>query len=117
GVGEGGRGDHPRRRALGTGRRALEKLATPTQHLLRYAAYLIAGERQSADSAAGLAGPEVGPWRWALELVAGPEPLGIPDDPLDALAAEASLPQWLAKLWREQPGVAETRGLAPALDP
>ena len=111
-----GRVDHLLQRALGTRKLALEKLATPTQHLLRYAAYLIAGERQSAASAAGLAGPEVGPWQWALELVAGPEPLGVPEDPLDALAAETSLPRWLAKLWREQLGVAETRALATALN-
>ena len=111
-----GRVDHLLQRALGTRKLALEKLATPTQHLLRYAAYLIAGERQSADSAAGLAGPEVGPWQWALELVARPEPLGVPEDPLDALAAETSLPRWLAKLWSEQLGAAETRGLAGALN-
>ena len=111
-----GRVDHLLQRALGTRKLALEKLATPTQHLLRYAAYLIAGERQSAASAAGLAGPEVGPWQWALELVAGPEPLGVPEDPLDALAAETSLPRWLAKLWSEQLGVAETRALATALN-
>ena len=111
-----GRVDHLLQRALGTRKLALEKLATPTQHLLRYAAYLIAGERQSAASAAGLAGPEVGPWQWALELVAGPEPLGVPEDPLDALAAETSLPRWLAKLWSEQLGAAETRALAAALN-
>jgi len=111
-----GRVDHLLQRALGTRKLALEKLATPTQHLLRYAAYLIAGERQSADSAAGLAGPEVRPWQWALELVAGPEPLGVPEDPLDALAAETSLPRWLAKLWSEQLGAAETRALAAALN-
>ena len=51
---------------------AMDKLATPTQHLLRYAAYLIAGERQSPQSAAGLAGPEVAPWQWALDLVGDP---------------------------------------------
>src|SRR5438045_6705197 len=55
-----GRVDHLLQRALGTRKLALEKLATPTQHLLRYAAYLIAGGRQSAASAAGLAGPEGG---------------------------------------------------------
>ena len=111
-----GRVDHLLQRALGTRKLALEKLATPTQHLLRYAAYLIASERQSAASAAGHAGPEVGPWQWALELVAGPEPLGVPEDPLDALAAETSLPRWLAKLWSEQLGAAETRALAAALN-
>jgi 16S rRNA (cytosine967-C5)-methyltransferase len=111
-----GRVDHLLQRALGTRKLALEKLATPTQHLLRYAAYLIAGERQSADSAAGLAGPEVGPWRWALELVAAPGPLGIPEDPLDALAAETSLPRWLAKSWSDQLGATETRALAAALN-
>ena len=93
-----GRVDHLLQRALGTRNLALEKLATPTQHLLRYAAYLIAGERQSPESAAGLAGPEVAPWRWALDLVAEPGRLGAPEDPLDALAAETSLPRWLAKL-------------------
>src|SRR5438067_2224776 len=111
-----GRVDHLLQRALGTRKLALEKLATPTQHLLRYAAYLISGERQSAESAAGLAGPEVGPWQWALELVAAPEPLGVPEDPLDALAAETSLPRWLAKAWSEQLGTGETRALAAALN-
>jgi 16S rRNA (cytosine967-C5)-methyltransferase len=111
-----GRVDHLLQRALGTRKLALEKLATPTQHLLRYAAYLIVGERQSVDSAVGLAGPEVGPWHWALELVAGPEPLGAPEDPVDALAAETSLPRWLAKSWSQQLGAAETRALAGALN-
>src|ERR1700682_4830226 len=60
-----GRVDHLLATALATRQLSLEKLATPTQHLLRYAAYLIAGERQSPGSAAGLAGPEVGPWLWA----------------------------------------------------
>ncbi|HYY53421.1 MAG TPA: RNA methyltransferase [Myxococcales bacterium] len=111
-----GRVDHLLQRALGTRKLGLEKLATPTQHLLRYAAYLIAGERQSAESAAGLAGPEVASWRWVLELVAQPQELGVPSDPLDALAAETSVPRWLAKLWSEQLGAAETRALAAALN-
>ena len=111
-----GRVDHLLQRALGTRKLALEKLATPTQHLLRYAAYLVVGERQSPESAAGLAGPEVTAWSWALELVADPERLGAPDDPLDALAAETSLPRWLAKLWSEQLGSGETRALAAALN-
>ncbi|TMB11753.1 MAG: RNA methyltransferase [Deltaproteobacteria bacterium] len=111
-----GRVDHLLQRALGTRKLALEKLATPTQHLLRYAAYLVVGERQSPESAAGLAGPEIATWSWALELVADPERLGAPDDPLDALAAETSLPRWLAKLWSEQLGSGETRALAAALN-
>ena len=111
-----GRVDHLLQRALATRKLALEKLATPTQHLLRYAAYLIAGERQSAESAAGLAGPEVSQWQWALTLVAEPEALGVPQDPLDALAAETSLPRWLAKLWSEQLGAAGTHALAAALN-
>src|SRR5437764_14757332 len=49
-----GRVDHLLSRALGSRGVSLEKLATPTQHLLRYAAYLIAGERQSAESAVNL---------------------------------------------------------------
>jgi 16S rRNA (cytosine967-C5)-methyltransferase len=111
-----GRVDHLLQRALATRKLGLEKLATPTQHLLRYAAYLIAGERQSPESAAGLAGPEVATWRWALDLVAEPERLGAPEDPLDALAAQTSLPRWLAKLWSEQLGADETRLLAAALN-
>jgi 16S rRNA (cytosine967-C5)-methyltransferase len=111
-----GRIDHLLQRALATRKLSLEKLATPTQHLLRYAAWLIAGERQSPQSAAGLAGPEVAPWQWALELVADPARLGAPDDPLDALAAETSLPRWLAKLWSEQLGPDETRRMAEALN-
>src|SRR5436309_15903031 len=103
-----GRVDHLLQRALGTRKLALEKLATPTQHLLRYAAYLIAGERQSAASAAGLAGPETAPYSWALELVARPEQLAKPSDPMGALAAETSVPRWLAALWAEQLGPAET---------
>src|SRR5205807_7198885 len=66
-----GRVDHLLGRALQTRKLALKDLATPTQHLLRYAAYLIVGEEQSAASAANLAGPEVAPYSWALELVAG----------------------------------------------
>src|SRR5262249_3553699 len=90
-----GRGGPPLARALATRGLSVEKLATPTQHLLRYAAYLIAGERQSPQSASGLAGPEVAAWQWALDLVADPAQLGAPEDPLDALAAETSLPRWL----------------------
>jgi 16S rRNA (cytosine967-C5)-methyltransferase len=111
-----GRIDYLLASALRTRKATLEKLATPTQHLLRYAAYLIAGERQSVASAAGLAGPEVAPWQWALELIAEPAKLGAPADPLDALAAETSLPRWLAKLWSEQLGAEETRALAEALN-
>jgi 16S rRNA (cytosine967-C5)-methyltransferase len=111
-----GRVDHLLQRALGSRKLALEELATPTQHLLRYAAYLVAGEQQSPQSAVGLAGPEVAPWQWALELIAQPEQLGAPGDPLEALAAETSLPRWLAKLWSEQLGPDETRGLAAALN-
>ncbi len=112
-----GRVDSLLARALATRGSALEKLATPTQHLLRYAAYLIAGEGQSASSAAGLAGPEVAPFLWALELAAHPEQLGAPPaDPSDELAAETSLPRWLAQLWSEQLGVSETRALAAALN-
>src|SRR2546429_1575930 len=92
-----GRVDHLLQSALSTRKLGLEGLATPTQHLLRYAAYLIAGERQSPQSAVGLAGPEVAPWQWALELVADPARLGGPRDPLDALAAGTSPPRWLAE--------------------
>src|SRR3989442_5733199 len=87
-----GRVDHLLERALGTRKSSLASLATPTQHLLRYAAWLVVSERQSAESAAGLAGPEVAPHRWALELVAAPAQLGAPSDALDALAVETSLP-------------------------
>ena len=111
-----GRVDHLLQRALATRKLALDQLATPTQHLLRYAAWLIAGERQSAQSAVGLAGAEVAPWEWALALVANPSQLGAPEDPLDALAAATSLPRWLAKLWSEQLGADETRALAAALN-
>jgi 16S rRNA (cytosine967-C5)-methyltransferase len=111
-----GRVDHLLERALAVRNMGLSRLATPTQHLLRYAAYLIVGERQSAQSAAGLAGPEVAPLRWALELLEEPDRLGVPEDPLDALAAETSLPRWLSKLWSEQLGVPETRALAAALN-
>ena len=111
-----GRIDHLLAAALRTRKSALEKLATPTQHLLRYAAFLIAGERQSVASAVGLAGPEVAPWQWALELIAEPAKLGAPADPLEALAAETSLPRWMAKLWSEQLGPEETRALAAALN-
>src|SRR5947209_13953657 len=61
-----GRVDALLSKALATRGSALDKLATPTQHLLRYAAYLITGEQQSPQSAAGLAGPEVTPFLWAL---------------------------------------------------
>ncbi len=111
-----GRVDHLLARALGTRKLSLDRLATPTQHLLRYAAYLVAGEGQSPQSAAGLAGPEVSQWSWVLDLVAKPAELGAPQDPIDALAAETSLPRWLAQLWSEQLGADETRKLAAALN-
>ena len=103
-----GRVDALLSKALASRGSALDRLATPTQHLLRYAAYLIAGERQSASSAAGLAGPEVTPYAWALELVAQPA--------RGTLAEETSLPEWLARMWSEQLGEAETRALADALN-
>src|SRR5256885_13584358 len=111
-----GRVDHLLGRALQTRKLGLEDLATPTQHLLRYAAFLIVGEEQSAASAVNLAGPEVAPYAWTLELVASAGSLPEPSDPLDALAAATSLPRWLAKLWSEQIGSAETRALAAALN-
>ena len=111
-----GRVDHLLGRALATKGLKLSGLATPTQHLLRYAAWLVTGEQQSAQSAAGLAGPEVTAWTWALELVGKPDGLGAPEDPVDALAAETSLPRWLAALWSAQLGADETRALAAALN-
>ena len=111
-----GRVDHLLGRALATRKMALNGLATPTQHLLRYGAYLVAGEKQSPQSAAGLAGPEIAPLAWVLELIAEPSALGAPEDPLDALAAETSLPRWLAQLWSSQLGADETRKLAAALN-
>jgi 16S rRNA (cytosine967-C5)-methyltransferase len=45
-----------------------------------------------------------------------PAALGSAEDPLDALAAETSLPRWLAALWEAQLGGAETRLLADALN-
>ena len=88
-----GRVDHLLERALAKRKLRLASLATPTQHLLRYAAYLIVGEQQSAESASSLAGAEVAPYSWALQMVARPGDLGVPDDPIDALAAETSLPR------------------------
>jgi len=111
-----GRVDHLLGRALQTRKVALQDLATPTQHLLRYAGFLIVGEEQSAGSAVNLAGPEVAPYAWALELVASAGSLPEPSDPLDALAAATSLPRWLAKLWSEQLGEEKTRSLADALN-
>jgi 16S rRNA (cytosine967-C5)-methyltransferase len=111
-----GRVDFLLERALAMRKLRLSSLATPTQHLLRYAAYLIVGEQQSADSAASLAGPEVAPYAWALRLVARPAELGAPTDPIDALAAETSLPRWLAARWAEQIGADETRKLAAVLN-
>jgi 16S rRNA (cytosine967-C5)-methyltransferase len=111
-----GRVDHLLGRALQTRKQKLKDLATPTQHLLRYAAWLILGEGQSAQSAANLAGPEVAAYSWALELVTSADSLAPPADRLEALAAETSLPRWLAKLWSEQLGEEETRSLAQALN-
>ena len=114
-----GKVDHLLGRALRTRGLSLEKLATPTQHLLRYAAYLIVGDEQSAQSAAGLAGPEVAPYLWTLELVKAPPPeanSAAPADLHSALAAETSLPRWLAALWEQQLGAAETLRLADALN-
>src|SRR2546423_5143391 len=82
-----GRVDHLLSRALATRGTSLDRLATPTQHLLRYAAYLVVGERQSPESAAGLAGPEGAPGRGGLELGAQPAPPWAPRDPLHPLRA------------------------------
>lgn len=106
-------------RALATKKLALAKLATPTQHLLRYGAYLVIGEEQGAETATNFAGPEVVPYRWVLELVAKPdelEPRATKEDPLGRLAVDTSLPRWLASLWFEQLGEAETRALADGLN-
>lgn len=112
-----GRIDHLLARALATRGSAMDKLATPTQHLLRYAAYLVVGAGESAASAQGMAGPEVASHGWALALVAAPAELpGVQGDPIDALAAETSLPRWLAALWSAQLGAPETRALADALN-
>jgi 16S rRNA (cytosine967-C5)-methyltransferase len=111
-----GRVDDLLSRALATRGSGLAKLATPTQHLLRYAGYLVVGERQSGESAANLAGAEVALYRWVLDLLQDPAALGSAKDPLDALAAETSLPRWLAALWESQLGAAETRALAQALN-
>src|SRR2546428_10965173 len=89
-----GRVDHLLQRALGTRKLALEKLATPTQPLLRYAAYLVVGERQSPPSAAGAAPPEGTAWQWALALVAPPRGLRAPGDPPDAPPPPTALPPW-----------------------
>lgn len=107
-------------RALATRKLALDKLATPTQHLLRYGAYLVVGEQQGPETAQNFAGPEVAAYRWVLDLVARPQELepaaGAKDDPLGRLATETSLPRWLAALWQAQLGAPETRALADALN-
>jgi 16S rRNA (cytosine967-C5)-methyltransferase len=110
-----GRVDHLLGRALHTRKLTMKDLATPTQHLLRYAVFLMLGEGQSAQSAANLAGPEVASYAWTLELIGSAE-LPAPTDPFDALAAETSLPRWLAKLWSDELGESETRLLAQALN-
>ena len=104
-------------RALAQEGSAMERLATPTQHLLRYAAWLILSEGESVDSALALAGPEVAPLRRILAFLAdSPSHPGAARDPLTALAEETSLPRWLAKLWSDQLGAEETRALAAALN-
>src|SRR3954462_14309838 len=80
-----GRVDHLLGRALSTRKQKLENLATPTQHLLRYAAWLILGEGQSAQSAANLAGPEFAAYSWVLDLVASADSLAAPADRLAGL--------------------------------
>src|SRR4051812_34661407 len=107
-----GRVDHLLSRALATRGAALEKLATPTQHLLRYAAYLVTGEGQSAQSAVGVAGPGGGPRAWGLQLVAAPPPLGppaggAPDAPPAAAAPPTPLggaPGGATRSTRSRPG-------------
>ena len=51
-----GRVDALLSRALAGKGSSLEQLATPTRHLLRYAAWLIVSEKQGVESALGLAG-------------------------------------------------------------
>src|SRR3954467_2799371 len=70
-----GRVDHLLGRALSTRNRKIENLATPTQHLLRYAGLRILGEGQSAQSVAILAGPEVAAYASSPLPVAGALPL------------------------------------------
>ncbi len=112
-----GRVDNLLGRALATKGQALTSLATPTQHLLRYAGYLVVSGEQSAESAANLAGPEVRAHAWTLELLAAPAKLApTGDDPLSSLASETSLPRWLAALWSAQLGADETRALAAAIN-
>ena len=106
-------------RGLATKGMTLAQIATPTQHLLRYAAYLIVGDKQSAASAQGLAGPEVKNYLWLLEQVAAPQdlaPSAGAKDETSQLANETSLPRWLAGLWQTQLGADETRRLADALN-
>jgi 16S rRNA (cytosine967-C5)-methyltransferase len=104
-------------RALATKNMSMASLSTPTQHLLRYAGYLVVSGEQSAESAANLAGPEVRPHAWTLSLLAQPVQLGPTDgDPISALASETSLPRWLAALWNAQLGPDETRALATAIN-
>ena len=112
-----GKVDHLLGRALGTKGLALSSLATPTQHLLRYAGYLVVSGEQSPESAANLAGPEVKPHAWVLALLSQPANLGSPEgDAASALASETSLPRWLAALWSAQLGADETRKLADAIN-
>src|SRR6266581_1799001 len=67
-----GRVDHLLEQALATRKLRMSGLATPTQHLLRYAAYLIVGEGQGPESAANLAGPEVAPFLWPRRSTSAP---------------------------------------------
>jgi len=112
-----GRVDDLLGRALATKNQSLSSLATPTQHLLRYAGYLVVSGEASAESAANLAGPEVKAHAWTLSLLAAPSQLGTKEgDPISQLAAETSLPRWLAALWNAQLGDSETRALAGAIN-
>ena len=97
-------------------KRTLDRLATPTQHLLRFAAYLVLGEGRTPAEALTFGGAEVRPHAQALELLAHPEGLPWPEDPLDRLAAQTSLPRWLAALWMNELGEDGARKLAEALN-
>ena len=82
---------------------------------LRYAAWLVRFGGVAAQDAARRLGVPVA----ALGPVAGPAPdarLAAIPDPVDRLAAEASLPRWIAALFADALGLDEARTLAAAMN-
>lgn len=108
------------RRVLGTVclRRRLDHLLgevpAPERNRWRLAAYVLTEEGSSPEHASALAGLPRGTEGRLAALRARPPPW--PEDPVERLAAERSLPDWLAGLWLAELGREHADALAAAMN-